>query len=220
MKAAWLNRAGHPRALVFFAGWGMDDAPFRRLGPGNRDVLAFWDYRCMDEVPLAAQLSSYRELSLVAWSLGCAAGNCVAQQLRWELTRAVAISGTLLPEDEEAGIPTRWMEATARHVANGGWEKFVRRMCPDEPSIAAFNAAPPSRRLDEAVEELQVLRRLPAPASCVFRAAAVCAADRIILPENQRRCWSRYGVPAREIAAPHYPFHLWHSWEEVLSCTG
>ena len=50
-------------------------------------------------------------------------------------------------------------------------------------------------------------------------AALVSEQDRILLPENQRRCWERYAVPVQSIDGPHYPFHLWPSWEEVLACT-
>jgi biotin synthesis protein BioG len=220
MKAEWLHRAGHPRLLVFFAGWGMDAAPFRRLGASRWDVLAYYDYRRLDEVPCLSDVSAYPEMALVAWSLGCAVGNRVAQEQGWLLSQALAINGTLMPEDEEAGIPARWMDATARNLSGGGWEKFVKRMCPDPVSCGAFDAGRPGRDLGGAVEELQVLRGLTAPAACVFRVACVSEADRIIAAGNQRRCWARYAVPVRELQGPHYPFHMWGSWEEVLACGG
>jgi biotin synthesis protein BioG len=206
--------------LIFFAGWGMDDRPFRALGAGGWDAVCFYDYREMADVPLAGDIAAYPERALAAWSLGCAAANAVAQRQAWSLSRAVAVSGTVVPEDDRLGIPARWMEATAANLAAGGWTKFVRRMCPDAASLAAFAASQPARDLGAAVEELGALRRLTAPDSCVFRVALVSENDRIILPGNQRRCWDRYGVPARPIAAPHYPFHLWKSWEEMLACGG
>jgi len=220
MKATWLHRIRQPRALLFFAGWGMDEAPFRKLASGQWDVLTFYDYRRVDEVPCLDEISAYPELAVAAWSLGCAAANAVAQRCGWTFSRAVAISGTLIPEDDQAGIPARWLDATTQHLTEGGWDKFVRRMCSDEPSRAAFDAARPGRPLPEAVEELQALRRLSAPAACIFHAAAVSEWDRILLPENQRQCWARYAVPTRRLPAPHYPFHLWASWEEVLACAG
>lgn len=218
MKATWLHRAGRPRVLVFFAGWGMDSAPFRRLASQGWDVLAYYDFRHLDEVPCLGDLEGYPEKALAAWSLGCAAGNCVARARRWSFSRAVAINGTLIPEDERAGIPARWMDATALRLTEDGWEKFVRRMCPDAASRAAFDAGRPARDLREAVEELQALRRLPPPAACAFDSAVVSGHDRVILPENQRRCWERYGVPVRAIGGPHYPFHRWRAWDEVLAC--
>jgi hypothetical protein len=219
MKSVWLQRAGHPRVLIFFAGWGMNDAPFRGLISNRWDVLVYYDFRRLDEVPCVADLDAYPETALAAWSLGCAAANRVAQERRWTFSRALAINGTLIPEDDLAGIPARWIDATAQHLTEGGWEKFVGRMCPDAKSRTAFDAGRPDRDLQGAVEELRVLRRLPPPPACVFTAALVSELDRIILPENQRRCWERYGVAVRPVRGPHYPFHLWASWDEVIACT-
>ncbi len=218
MKSAWLHRTGHPRVLIVFAGWGMDEAPFRRLTSDLWDVLVYYDYRCLDEVPCLSEVESFPERVLLAWSLGCSAANRVAQDRRWTFARAVAVNGTLVPEDDQEGIPARWMAATAQHLTEGGWEKFVRRMCPDAESRMAFDAGLPGRDLHGAVEELQVLRKWSAPAGCVFGTAMVSAHDRVILPENQRRCWERQGTKTRSIPGPHYPFHLWASWEEVLAC--
>lgn len=220
MKAVWLHRAGHPRLITFFAGWGMDDAPFRRLSAARWDVVVYYDYRQLDEVPCLADVSAYPERALVAWSLGCAVANAVALERRWTVSQALAINGTLIPEDEQAGIPARWMDATAQNVAEGGWGKFVKRMCPDAASRDAFEAGRPGRDLREAEAELHVLRRLSEPSACVFRAALVSESDRIILPENQRRCWARHAVPVCAVQGGHYPFHLWASWEEVLACGG
>lgn len=218
MNTAWLHRAGHPRVLFFFAGWGMDDTPFRALASNRWDVLLYYDFRRLDEIPCLAEVEAYPEKALAAWSLGCAVANRVAQERRWTLSCALAINGTLIPEDDHVGIPARWMDATAQHLTTGGWDKFVARMCPDAASRAAFDAARPGRPLEGAVEELQVLRRLAPTTACIFDAAVVSPIDRIILPENQRRCWERFAVPVHSIDAPHYPFHLWASWEEALSC--
>ena len=220
MNATWLHRAGHPRVLVFFAGWGMDDAPFRRLTASRWDVLVYFDFRFPDDVPFRTEIEAYAEKSLLAWSLGCAVANRAAMACGWTFQRALAINGTLIPEDDHAGIPARWMTATAQHLTTGGWEKFVGRMCPDEASRSAFDAARPNRDLCGAVEELQILRRLPPPAACIFDTALVSETDRVLLPENQLACWARYGVPVHRLRAPHDPFHLWSSWEEALACAG
>ena len=220
MRATWLHREGGPRVLVFFAGWAMDENPFRRLRPGDRDVLVFHDFRRLDEVPYADEIAACPQPALAAWSLGCAAANAVCAQRGWSFARAVAISGTVIPEDDEAGIPARWIAATAANLESGGWARFVRRVCSEPDALASFQAHAPRRELREAIEELEALRRLPAPASCVFNAALVPDGDRCIRPANQARCWRRYGVPVRAFPGGHYPFHRWASWEEVLSCGG
>jgi len=220
MKAAWLHQAGHPRLLVFFAGWGMDPTPFRRLASRRWDVLVYYDFRCLDEIPCLAELAAYPEMALAAWSLGCAAANRVAHERGWTFSRSVAINGTLVPEDEQAGIPARWIAATALGLADGGWQKFVRRLCPDARAREVFDGGLPGRDWRGAAEELQCLRRFPPPDACLFDVALVSEQDRIILPENQRRCWDRYAVPTFSLPGPHDAFPLWTHWEEVLACSG
>lgn len=220
MKAAWLHRVGHPRVLVFFAGWGMDETPFRRLASRRWDVLVYYDFICLEDIPHLPELEAYPEMALAAWSLGCAVANRVALEQGWTLSRRVAINGTLVPEDDQVGIPARWIAATVTGLAVGGWEKFVRRLCPDARSRKVFDGGLPGRDLRGAAEELRGLRRFAPPAACVFDVAMVSEQDRIILPENQRRCWKRYDVPIRSIPGPHYPFPLWTHWEEVLACNG
>lgn len=218
MNAAWLHREGHARVLIVFAGWGMDEALFRRLSADRRDVFVYYDFRRLDEVPDGAAVEAYPDRALVAWSLGCAAANHVARERRWTFSRALAVNGTLFPQDDRAGVPARWIAATAQRLTDGGWERFIERMCPDAESRAAFDAGRPCRDLQSSVEELEALCALPAPQACIFHSALVSEFDRIIRPENQRNCWSRHAVPVRSIRAPHYPFHLWSTWEEVLAC--
>ena len=71
---------------------------------------------------------------------------------------ALAINGTVTPEDDEVGIPRRWMDATAESLLQGGWPKFVRRMCLDKSARQDFQAHAPERDLAGAIDELEVLR--------------------------------------------------------------
>lgn len=218
MNAEWLHRPGRPRLLLFFAGWGVDANPFRHLASRDWDVLCFYDYRSLTDIPHAADVAGYPEKALVGWSFGCAAANLVAAQTGWTFSRTLAIAGTLIPEDAEAGIPPPWMELTAERLSGGGWQKFVRRICHGAAALADFEARMPQRDLGEAADELRALRRVTAPERCVFRAALVTEEDRIIRPDNQRRCWGRYGVSVEALSSGHYPFSAWQSWEEVLAC--
>lgn len=218
MKAEWLDRKEHRSVLVFFAGWGMDAEPFRRLATDRHDVVVYYDYRDLNEVPCSEAVGSYPDCTLLAWSFGCAAANTVAQTFRWKPSRSVAINGTLQPESDSAGIPARLLDSTAANLLTGGWEKFVARMCPDEASRRVFNAARPLRKLNEAITELQSLRQIAAPASSIFNSALIGEGDRIILPSHQRCCWERYAVPCTRLSCGHFPFHLWSSWEEIAGC--
>lgn len=234
MKSVRLQYGSRRRALVFFAGWGMDERPFRRLTSWQYDVYVCYDYRDLetelgarslpstgcDDIPVSTRFAAwaaYEEISIVAWSLGCAAAAQVMARTQWPVQEALAINGTVTPEDDEVGIPKRWMDATAESLLQGGWPKFVRRMCLDRTARQDFEEHAPERDLAGAVTELDDLRRLAAPTQCGFTRALIGTKDRIISPENQRRSWERFGVPVRMIPAPHYPFHFWQTWEELLA---
>jgi biotin synthesis protein BioG len=235
VKTAWLQRDGRRQALVFFAGWGMDERPFRRLTSSQYDVCVCFDYRDLDadfhsimlpqsdqvqkSVPQTSEASvPYEAVTVVAWSFGCAVAAQVLAREMWPVRHMLAINGTVTPEDDQVGIPRRWLDATAESLLQGeGWPKFVRRMCLDKAARQDFRVHAPQRDLAGAIDELKVLRSLETPAACGFNRALVGTKDRIILPENQERGWSRFDVPVQSIAAPHYPFHLWSTWEELLS---
>ena len=233
MKSVWLQRGRRPRALVFFAGWGMDDRPFRRLVSSDYDVCVCYDYRNLpasfgsyalrnsarDASPVSESIEAvgaYDEVTIVAWSFGCGVAAQVIAHGNWPVQVALALNGTVTPEDDEVGIPKRWLDATAESLLQGGWSRFVRRMCWDKAARQDFEGHAPQRDLAGAVAELDVLRQLTTPARCDFTRALIGTQDRIILPENQQRCWERFHVPVQRITAPHYPFHLWQSWEELL----
>lgn len=232
MRYVWLQRDGHRRVLIFFAGWAMDHGPFERLVSDAHDVCVCFDYRqlprpvasseCLGpqkialvDDPLRATLADYQERVVVAWSFGCAVAAHLLAEPPWPVQRAVAINGTVVPEHAELGIPQRWLDATAAHLSPRSWDKFLRRMGMDQEDDPAFRL--PERDLKRAADELEALRELAPPAHCRFTSAVVGRRDRIIPPENQRRCWDHHGVPTRLIEAPHYPFHLWKTWEEVLA---
>ncbi len=234
MKCVRLQAGNRPRALVFFAGWGMDDRPFRRLTSRQYDVYVCYDYRNLEtdlrfgSLPNANRhgtevgqpfkaWGAYEQVTIVAWSFGCAVAAQWMFHHSWPVHEALAINGTVTPEDDKVGIPRRWMDATAESLLQGGWPKFVRRMCLDPVARQDFEQHAPERDLPGAVAELEVLRTLAPPADCGFTRALIGANDKILLPRNQQRGWERFGVPVQMIAAPHYPFHIWNSWEELLA---
>jgi len=217
MKATWLNRRGNETLLLFFNGWGMDASPVRHLDPGKRDVLVLHDYRDPETLPEADAILTYRHIEVVAWSLGCAIANRVVINHSLRPVCAIAIAGTLTPEDDRTGIPPRWMAATLAHLDSGAWRKFLVRMrlpgspVIDPPRPSETDGETPARRA-----ELHVLRQLPPPRTSIFTHALVPRHDRIIRPDAQHRCWDHYHTPAHDLDAPHDPFNRWPTWDAVL----
>ena len=48
MKQSYIIHEHHPRLLLFFAGWGADETPFKMYRPVASDFMVCYDYRTLD----------------------------------------------------------------------------------------------------------------------------------------------------------------------------
>lgn len=223
MKTTFLHhQAGRDRLLIFFNGWGMDNALFQWWRGGDCDVLCAWDYTALTPLP---DLAGYREIRLVAWSLGVWAAAASTMPV---LAHATAVNGSLRPIDELFGIRPdifqgtidNWLDEQAR-------ERFRQRVAGpaakaravEEPAAAAAAALERGRQALAQRDELQALHKhisgRPAPAN-IYDLAVIGGRDRIFPPGALRRFWASAGVRVSEWpAAPHYPFADVQSWQEL-----
>lgn len=218
MKQQFIIHKHYPRLLLFFAGWGADETPFKNYQPDDSDFMICYDYRTLAfDTTL---LSTYQEIHLVGWSMGVWA----ATQLlgTWgkgsylpPIKTSVAINGTPYPIDEQRGIPPSIYEGTLSGLTDASLHKFLRRMCADKEAFRDFLAVTPRRPLAELREELILIRELyqsqPAPAFH-WQEAVIGSNDRIIPPENQRQAWQNIEVHQTEDA--HYQVELFHYYLE------
>lgn len=219
MKTIFAHRTASDRLLIFFNGWGMDNALFQRWrGAGGFDVLVAWDYMRLTPLP---PLSRYREVRLVAWSLGVWAAAATPLP---PLARATAVNGTLRPIDADCGIKPAVFQGTIDNwLDDQARERFRQRVVGMAPagdaSVAADAGASPGRQPLDQRDELQALlehittRTEPAN---IYDLALIGGRDRIFPSLSQRRFWRRAAVVCREWPeAPHYPFAGISSWQEL-----
>ena len=87
--------AGYPplqkEALLFFAGWGMDETPFMHNLPPNKDLIICYDYRSLDFD--STLLSTYEGIYVVAWSMGVWAASQVLPDSNLPLKQSIAKIG-------------------------------------------------------------------------------------------------------------------------------
>lgn len=182
------------RLILFFAGWGMDEAPFASLGRKGYDTMVVWDYRDCDFSVLP--LGSYSEICVVGWSFGvvAAAAFIAEYQEKLPLTRCIAVAGTLYPVDDVRGIPQAIFKGTLAGLNDRNLRKFYRRMCDSADRFSAFMAAPPSREIQELKSELEAIRdrhhSFGAGAHMLFDAVYIPDGDMIIPAANQRNAWN------------------------------
>ena len=221
MNIDFLRCSGSPTLELFFAGWGMDSRPFAWAADSPHsascDFAVCYDYTDMElaspdkaSVNLAnanlvrPDLRSYSNLRVRAWSLGVYAASLVLPGLGCNVSKAVAINGTLWPIDDELGIPHAVYDATAASLSAESLERFNRRMCGAHRAV--FEARRPLRTVDSLRAELLHIRECAADRGRAqftgWTQAVLSSRDKIFPIANMRRAWPV--TPQLELDEPHY----------------
>lgn len=191
MKQQFIIHKKHPRLILFFAGWGMDEHPFLDYYPADSDLLVCYDYRNLDfDYSL---LQAYTDMRLVGWSMGVWAASQVFGKNRLNIKKSIAINGTNYPVDDNRGIARTVFEGTLNGLTNATLRKFQRRMCGSATALDDFLNRAPRRDVDELREELRRIGELSqelAPSSFVWSKAVIGNKDHIFTPANQQQSWS------------------------------
>ena len=158
MKHQYIIQSGHPRLLVFFAGWASDPTPFQDYRPAGRDYVVCYDYRTLenDFIPHG----TYHEADIVAWSMGVWAASHVVPMLDVPIGKSIAINGTPYPIDAGRGIPPAIWQGTLDNLSPLSLHKFTRRMCADTEAFHRFLRVTPRRPVDELAEEMRAITRM------------------------------------------------------------
>lgn len=206
MKQQLLISEHNPHLLLFFAGWGADEHLFSHIRPVNCDWMLCYDYRSPEfNVGL---LSDYRDITLIAWSMGVwMAGEVIRQYPTLPVTHSTAINGTPFPIDEQRGIAPSVFNGTLQNLSPQNLHKFQRRMCGTTEAHRAFLRIAPQRPIEELGEELAAIQQRYTPSSeppFTWKRAVIGTEDRIFLPDNQRRAWTGRAEKIIETDAPHY----------------
>ncbi len=219
MKTTFLQQKQSDRLLLFFHGWGMDPGLFQHLEQAGFDVLVAWDYRQLTPLP---SLSQYREIRLLAWSLGVWVAAVTELP---QLSQAIAVNGTLQPIDPEFGIQPEIFQGTIDHwLDEQARERFQQRVI--GPVAAGKQARRPATsgsgllrqpidQRDELIALQHHISKRPA-AENIYHGALISGRDRIFSPLIQRRFWKKLGIPFTECPeAAHFPFVEIRSWQEL-----
>ena len=203
------------KLLLFFAGWSSPPELFSKLEiERDTDIWICYDYQ---DLAFSDDLKAYKEIHLVAWSLGVWVASLLFEKETKRFASATAINGTPSPIHDENGIPEAIFQGTLQNLTEEGMHRFNRRMCGKREILQSYEQFP-ARPLPEIQQELQALflhikaKGTLAPA---FWTHALLAKDDHIFPaENLRNYWQGR-CPITEIEAPHYPFYLWTQWNEL-----
>ena len=197
----------------------MDPVPFRDIPVYGHDLLMVYDYTRLRQSDLQGlSLDIYKQLHLVAWSMGVwAAGYLLAGQ-EYNLTTATALNGTLTPIDDRFGIGCRAFQDMVRTFSTQTLGEFYDSMFAEQKEAKRFKRCKPQRSQDDIFHELVALQRHYAehgPADNIYGRKLVGSRDRIFPARNQVRSWGKGRCTV--INAPHFPFYGWPSWDTVIT---
>lgn len=200
------------RLILFFAGWGMDCAPFGNLARRGYDIALLWDYRTLSlPAEAAAAIAGYDEVCVLAWSLGVAAANTVADGLARRITRRVAVAGTLHPVDDRLGIPAAIYYGTRDNLDERNLAKFYRRMFSSRSDFQRFLYSTPQRDLAGLRDELTAVAAIDPASYFGWDRAYITLGDAIFPPEAQKEAWQGAATDVVELDSPH-----WQDFQAII----
>ncbi len=213
----WLAEKSSDRVIVFFNGWGMDSKAVQHL-KGECDILAVNDYRVLD-IAVLPDLSAYREIYVVAWSMGVWAAANILPVCGISCKRLTALNGTEHPVDDRWGIPEKIYRLTEKGMNAAGREKFMSRMLADREERERFAAAMPGRELEEVREELTAIRLQAEERenTLAWDKVYISSGDVIFSQANQKAWWENRAGEIEILDGGHYPFYHFESWEQIVA---
>ncbi|KAI4367823.1 hypothetical protein C825_000020 [Parabacteroides sp. ASF519] len=113
-----------------------------------------YDYR---DMTFHEDLSSYKEIHLIAWSMGAYGRTGFSREIR--TNHSYRHQRHARPIDDNFGIPENIFRGTLDNLTAEGMKRFNRRMCGSRDILAQHEKFP-ARPLEEVKDELQHIYNL------------------------------------------------------------
>ena len=220
MQIEFLHKTNKPKLILFFNGWGMNDSVVKHLENSDFDVLSFSNYDNDFSFDLTL-LESYKEIHLIAWSMGVWAASKTLEGYTFKLKRSVAINGTLKPISDTFGIPISIFEGTINNFSDRNKMKFDRRMLGSKESFAWYQNLSLKRGNSSQLEELKIIYKnaINTTIDFTFDEIFIGQEDLIFPVNNQIEFWKNKGQVTK-IECPHFPFLFFNSWSDIIDING
>lgn len=194
MKQQLTVNNGSPRLILILSGWATDASTFSALNKEGYDIMVVYDYENADFDP--APLRDYREIVVIAWSMGVVfVPAIIKRHPSLPFTKVIAVNGSLTPVDDNRGIPEAIFSATTLIDSPRALDKFYRRIYGGQSALEALMPQKPDRDLPQLVDELHAIKRFAVGNEVVdsdyrlFDLVIVSENDLIFPPENLKRSW-------------------------------
>lgn len=216
MRIEWVRQDKGDRVIVFYNGWGMDVNAVSHLR-NDCDLLMCSDYRSLD-LPFLPDFSGYKEIYIVAWSMGVWAAANTVGLLHISPKCSIAINGTEYPVDDTCGIPCRIYMLTEKGMNLSGRDKFFGRMLDEMEHTERFSTNRPYRSLEEQVEELRMIHIHSSEHKNNLKWDKIYISEKdMIFPVAQQFNWATGKAVIKRVKGGHYPFYNFESWEDIIN---
>lgn len=218
MQLTWVIKNNSDKLIIFFNGWSLDENIVKQLTSVDFDVLMFNDYSDLEiDEKTINKINSYIEVNVIAWSFGVWACGNVIDKFN-NLKTAIAINGTIVPIDNNLGIPEKIFNLTLQHLSEENYVRFFKNMFTDEADLSKLS----KRNLENQKNELQQIQKLSAEKSCAdnskfFNKVFIGTRDKIISAKNQANFWSETDAQITHMGGGHCIFELFSTWDEILN---
>src|SRR5574344_273204 len=212
----YLKSNNSDKLLLFFCGWGMDKTPFNPLNCDS-DILFVYDYTTCD---FEYDFSKYKDIKLLAFSYGVYACSIVNLP---KLSRKVAINGTLIPVDDEYGVPFKKFELTEK-MDSQSVVKFRQRLfggVEAENHFEIFEQNLPERSAKSCTDELIGMKKYVPDfgmSALEFDKVFVSEYDKCVPTKNQKKFWLQK-CPTKIELLPfgHFVFYNYKNFAEFFN---
>jgi len=205
MNITFIKQNNKERLVLILAGWGMDANPFLRLESPGYDIAVVWDYT--EENLDISLLSHYREIAVIAWSMGVMECARIIPALQLPVTLTIGVNGTATPVSDTDGIPVDIFSGTLNALSDITLTRFNRRMCGSGDAFRSFCEHAPQRPIESLRKELQLLGQRAdesnAHSTMRWDIAIIGSRDMIFPATNQTNAWK--GTTTIITDEPHLP---------------
>lgn len=218
MQLTWVIKNNSDKLILFFNGWSLDEIIVKHLSTTNFDVLMFNDYSNLEiEEKVINKINSYAEVNVIAWSFGVWACANVINKFD-NLNNAIAVNGTLVPINNNLGIPEKIFNLTLQHLSEENYVRFFKNMFSGEADLSKIS----TRSIENKKHELEQIKNLSVEKSCKqnvksFNKVYIGNNDKIISARNQLNFWGETNAQIIKIESGHYLFDSFISWDEILN---
>lgn len=208
MKVEFIKQTNSEQLVLFFSGWATSPELLGDLNPNDKDLAIVYDYRDFDFDN--SLLNSYKEIKLIAWSMGVFVSSKILGNKSYNIISSTAFNGTNFPIDNTKGIAESIFNSTLDTLNQRNLEKFQLRITGSKIEYEKFKEKNRDREIEDLQNELREIKSqyiINPNEELIWDKAVIGKQDRIFLMENQINAF-KDKTEIMIVEANHYDYKI------------